>query len=327
MLFLPSRTFRVTIKLLNPALGTVPHNRSLWTTYKAQGVIDDAAKMRKDIANAGLNPEQAMLAGGLEPATEANARKKAEEEAEMIVDSAMTGYTGFLKDAHGKEIQSAHVIKAVLKNAASVYKTFGPLKQLKNKVQKYVFIREKFVPIVLGPNPDNWAGEDGHPMVQDGPTGPVCERPLRASTPQGERVALTCSDVVPAGSTIQFHLVLVNGSGLTDMHLVRLFAYGQLEGIGQWRSSNVFGQFEISEFVELDKRDAVITDVLAKAMKAGLDEPEEVEESAASEVEAEQEVAPAATPKKRGRPAKAKVTVASEPVTRRASAADLEDDE
>ena len=62
-----------------------------------------------------------------------------------------------------------------------------------------------------------------------------CQRPLRASTPLGERVALAHSETVPAGSTIEFTIRC-----LKDDHedLVREWLdYGVYRGIGQWRNS------------------------------------------------------------------------------------------
>jgi hypothetical protein len=62
-----------------------------------------------------------------------------------------------------------------------------------------------------------------------------CQRPLRASTPQGERVSIAHSETVPAGSTLEFEVLC-----MTDQmeDLVReLLEYGQLRGLSQWRNS------------------------------------------------------------------------------------------
>lgn len=63
-----------------------------------------------------------------------------------------------------------------------------------------------------------------------------CQRPLRAQTAQGERVSLANSEQIPAGSTCEFEIVL-----LDDSHekVVREWLdYGALRGIGQWRNSS-----------------------------------------------------------------------------------------
>ncbi|MEE0146233.1 MAG: hypothetical protein UEP80_07665, partial [Senegalimassilia anaerobia] len=69
----------------------------------------------------------------------------------------------------------------------------------------------------------------------------ICERPLRADTPHGARVALARSETVPAGTKIRFTLVVMNES---DWPLVQEWLdYGQFRGIGQWRNSGK-GRFE-----------------------------------------------------------------------------------
>lgn len=62
-----------------------------------------------------------------------------------------------------------------------------------------------------------------------------CQRPLRASTAQGERVSLAMSEEIPAGATVTFDIVC-----LCDEHetVVREWLdYGAFSGIGQWRNS------------------------------------------------------------------------------------------
>lgn len=62
-----------------------------------------------------------------------------------------------------------------------------------------------------------------------------CERPLRASGPSGERIALAASETVPAGTTIEFDVLVMNPK---DVETVREWLdYGQLRGLFQWRNS------------------------------------------------------------------------------------------
>ena len=63
----------------------------------------------------------------------------------------------------------------------------------------------------------------------------LCERPLRASTPQGERVALAISEAIPAGATMEFTITCMDEK---DLKLVREWLdYGYYRGLGQWRNS------------------------------------------------------------------------------------------
>lgn len=71
-----------------------------------------------------------------------------------------------------------------------------------------------------------------------------CQRPLRASTPQGERVALAHSEVAPAGTYIEFQVTCFVGS---DKGLVKEWLdYGEWKGMGQWRNAGN-GRFEWEE--------------------------------------------------------------------------------
>ena len=79
--------------------------------------------------------------------------------------------------------------------------------------------------------------KDDNPIVWDSEGGKigVCQRPLRANTPQGERVALASSETVPAGSKMTFTITM-----LSDEHegaVMEALSYGILRGFGQWRNS------------------------------------------------------------------------------------------
>ena len=62
-----------------------------------------------------------------------------------------------------------------------------------------------------------------------------CQRPLRASTAQGERIALANSETAPAGSALEFVVTLLDDSH--DALLEEWLNYGALRGLGQWRNS------------------------------------------------------------------------------------------
>lgn len=79
------------------------------------------------------------------------------------------------------------------------------------------------------------------------------QRPLRADTMQGERVALANSEMLPAGTTAQFTINVLEGSNtkskmalITADTIKSLLDYGQLKGFGQWRSGG-HGRFTWEE--------------------------------------------------------------------------------
>lgn len=75
----------------------------------------------------------------------------------------------------------------------------------------------------------------------------VCQRPLRAQTMQGERVALAMSEEIKAGCSVTFTVAYF----LDDQEaLIREWLdYGSLRGIGQWRNSGK-GRFSWEEIKE-----------------------------------------------------------------------------
>ena len=68
-----------------------------------------------------------------------------------------------------------------------------------------------------------------------------CQRPLRAQTAQGERVALAHSETVPAGTWCEITIQVLRDE-LMD-YVIEWLAYGKLRGFGQWRNSGK-GKFE-----------------------------------------------------------------------------------
>ena len=71
-----------------------------------------------------------------------------------------------------------------------------------------------------------------------------CQRPLRAQTAQGERIALANSEAVPAGSWIEFKVVCL--SDAYEKAVREWLHYGQFKGIGHWSNSGM-GRFPWEE--------------------------------------------------------------------------------
>lgn len=66
------------------------------------------------------------------------------------------------------------------------------------------------------------------------------ERPLRAQTAQGERIALARSEMIAAGASITFTLSVLGV--IKEPQLREWFDYGMLRGLGQWRNAS-YGRF------------------------------------------------------------------------------------
>lgn len=93
------------------------------------------------------------------------------------------------------------------------------VKAYKKEIDGLVFVVPRKVPLVL---------PEGEAIGE-------CQRPLRAQTAQGERIALAHSETVPAGTTQEFDVALLKDD-LVPVVLEWL-AYGEFHGTGQWRNS------------------------------------------------------------------------------------------
>lgn len=111
---------------------------------------------------------------------------------------------GFFKDACG-------MMRKVSGSVSSKMKAY------KKEIDGLIFIKERKIPFQF-----------------DGEIG-TCQRPLRAQTAQGERIALSSSETIPAGAAIEFEIECLVDSDMNAV--VEWLDYGKLRGIGQWRNS------------------------------------------------------------------------------------------
>lgn len=87
------------------------------------------------------------------------------------------------------------------------------------------------------------------PIQFNGEIG-TCQRPLRAQTAQGERIALASSDSIPAGAVLEFSIMYFETAKVDLGAVIREWLnYGRLRGLGQWRNSGK-GRFVWDELGE-----------------------------------------------------------------------------
>lgn len=141
---------------------------------------------------------------------------------------AEKGKTVFGRDKDGDPIIYDYQIRGFLKAAFSALKKVPGMKCASLKAFKkivdtliYCYPRKIKIHVVGGPIVD-------------------CQRPLRASTPQGDRVTLANSEAIPRGSWC-----IVTFEALEDdliPYIREALGFGLYNGIGQWRNSGK-GQF------------------------------------------------------------------------------------
>lgn len=137
---------------------------------------------------------------------------------EEVIEKAMTVFPRH----EGKPILYDYQIKGFFKDSCgSLRKVKGThsskIKAYKKEIDGLIFVSPRHIEI-------QYTGE----MT-------TCQRPLRAATPMGERIALANSEEIPAGAVLEFEVTC-----LVDEHVELVkewLEYGQLRGLGQWRNS------------------------------------------------------------------------------------------
>lgn len=166
-----------------------------------------------------------------------DAKSREEEVAAIGVEEAVEkAMTVFPRTDDGRPFMWDYQWKGFFKDAcgmlrrADATKSKG-LKAYKKEIDGLVFVAPRKIPFEL---PEG--GEVGS-----------CQRPLRAQTAQGERVALANSETVPEGTSMRFSVVVMRKE-LVPL-VVEWLDYGMFHGSGQWRNSGK-GRFAYRAYVD-----------------------------------------------------------------------------
>lgn len=138
---------------------------------------------------------------------------------EAAVDKAMTV---FPRTTAGSPHLWDYQIKGFFKDACgSLTRVPGTIshetKAYKKVIDGTIFVAPRVIPVAV-------VGVVGN-----------CQRPLRADTAQGPRIALANSETIAAGSTIECDITIMNPA--MGKLIRELLDYGKLRGLGQWRNS------------------------------------------------------------------------------------------
>lgn len=185
---------------------------------------------------------------GMEPANKdifsqfiASKAPDAESRDEEIANKGTEEYvqdhiTVFPRNEDGTPFLWDYQIKGFFKDSC------GLLKRVKGTLSSKVTAYKKIIDGTI------FIGDRQNPIYTQEPIT-ICERRLRASTPQGERISLAASEQIAAGSVIDFDIWLMNEE---DVKLVQEWlSYGEYHGFGQWRNSGK-GKFVYSYELEKD---------------------------------------------------------------------------
>lgn len=201
--------YRVEVTFTEPLLGTAPLDPAVYSNYILDTLRDD--ELRSVSPGARLTRTN----GVLQPVQEEGA----------AVEQETKGRTGFHKLDDGAPILYDYVWKGYFKDACSMLNRVegsrsGKIKAYKKIIDGLVFIFPRQIPLVL-------AGDLS-----------VLERPLRAQTAQGERVALAASEMAPTGTRASFTIDVLDDKTVPAELLKEWFDYGKYRGLGGWRNAS-----------------------------------------------------------------------------------------
>lgn len=194
------KEIKVRSTFTEPCLGTASNNKNLHGDYIASKAPDAKTK------------EEEIAAIGVE-----------EYEDKQI--------TVFPRDEHDNPFLWDYQIKGFFKDTCaalqrckgeSFSKASCKIKAFKKIIDGVIFIKERKIPFDLSGRIE------------------ILERPLRAQTPQGERVAIAASEMIPAGSVIEFTVICLSDEYADAV--IEWLNYGMFRGIGQWRNAS-YGRF------------------------------------------------------------------------------------
>lgn len=168
-----------------------------------------------------------------------NAQSMEEEVAALGVDEVVrNGMTVFPRDDQGRPFLYDYQIKGFFKDACSMLSRCSSKDENGKKAEvnesSKIKAYKKIIDGLIFVNPRRI------PFIFDGQVG-SCQRPLRAQTAQGERIAIANSETVPAGAYIDVEIVLLNSE--YEAAVIEWLDYGALRGIGCWRNASK-GRFE-----------------------------------------------------------------------------------
>lgn len=217
------KRYKLHVQFVEEILGSLPASETVFRDFHAAKALAAA--------------EKPMNVNGATPA-------RIEEEIALLPDDEMTeeekGRTVFLRDQDGTPLIADYVLRGFFKEAASAAREWDgsatkKLSAHKNKINRHLFIKPRMIRL-------NTHGK------QEG----YCDRPLRAETMRGPRVALASSEVLPAGTTFVCDIIVLAPQIITEEMLREWLDYGELSGLGQWRSGGK-GTFTY-KLVELDTK-------------------------------------------------------------------------
>ncbi len=223
------KKLHVRITTLEGMLGTSPANDQTYSDFIGKNA-PDAATLEEEIAALGVD---AVAEKGR------TIFPRLEDGTPFLYDYQIKGFfkdsCGMLSRLTGKD-ESGKRKKPVNES--------GKITAYKKTIDGLIFPQPRKIPIVFDGEMDD------------------CQRPLRAQTAQGDRVALANSETVSLHSTFTFTINLLDKT--LEPAIRECLDYAELHGFGQWRNSGKGTAW----WEELDEHGNVIDGNLPAELKA-----------------------------------------------------------
>jgi len=235
---------KVRVEYTDEILGTAANNKEIHSEYIG-GKAPDAPSRTEEIAAVGVeeivNKEMTVFSRDedgnpiLWDYQWKGFLKEAMSAIRTLVDKE--GDTGDDGDGDTDKDSDTGKKKAVGKKK-SITTASGQITAYKSKIDKNIFVWPRKIPFTEFDKIGN------------------CQRPLRAETAQGPRIALANSETIPAGAKQEFEILCMDDSHVNAV--VECLFYGLFKGTGQWRNSGK-GRFD---FVEIGERESLSTKMM-----------------------------------------------------------------
>ena len=190
--------YEITLTLLTPMLGTAPGNKEIYRDHIIRKAEEAGVELDEEDIDAEVETVPEMEEKGMTVF-----RRIGDNGPPCITDYMVRG---FFKAACGALRRSS-------KTESSKVTAY------KRVVDTNVFIVEREIPLAL----------------PDGTEIEYLERPLRADTAQGPRVAIACSESAPENTSLSFTVEVLAECKITEKVLREWLDYGRYHGLGQWR--------------------------------------------------------------------------------------------
>ena len=226
------QSMNVKIEFIEPILGCSPGNPEILDEFVASKVADD----RSGTDKSGNKAEEVATALDMEEeVTKVSTVFPKDEQGLFIWDYQ---WRGFLKASLATMIELGLAPKEMNRY------------NFRKIVDTTVFVKQRRV---------YFHNKEGNFIEK---TDETLQRPLRAQTMKGERIALARSQMLPAGTRCEFDINWMKASGsgnrktiacITEDILVGALHYGELHGWGQWRGGS-YGRFKFEASMAPEKK-------------------------------------------------------------------------